>query len=200
MGRQIGILLQGMVVVVPTILTMWVLWGSVSWLDGKMRLALGTIPYLETFPGLGIVTAIGLIYVVGLLTRLWLFRKGLGFADRMIRRVPLVKTLYGSLRDMFQFFGGDGKKAKGAAVRVDVGPMGHMIGVSTGATTPDADRVGVYLPLSYQIGGFLVYVPKERIAPAGMSVEEALKLVLTGGMGMDTNQDSLGDKAEPTSD
>ena len=188
MGRRIGILLQGMIVVVPSILTIWVLWGSVSWLDGKMRMVLGAIPYLKTFPGLGIIVAIALIYLVGLLTRLWLFRKGLSFAERMIQRVPLVKTLYGSLRDMLQFFGDDKKKNKGTAVRVDVGPMGHMIGVSTGATSDDADRVGVYLPLSYQIGGFLLYIPKERVTPAGMSVEEALKLVLTGGMGTDNTQ------------
>ena len=189
MTRHFGILVQGLVVMVPAIFTGWVLWATVAWLDGNMGALLKHIPYLHTFPGLGIMVAIVTIYLIGLLTRLWLFRKGFGFAEQLIRRVPLIKTLYGSVRDMLQFFGGDTDKAKGEAVQVDLGEMGHMIGVSTGAEAEEGSKIAIYLPLSYQIGGFLVYMPRSKVTPMGMSVEDALKLVLTGGMG--SNQDEI---------
>jgi uncharacterized membrane protein len=190
MARHIGILLQGLAVMVPALFTFWVLWAMVSWLDGHMGALLKSIPYLETFPGLGILVAFVIIYIVGLLTRLWLFRKGFGFAEKLIRRVPLIKTLYGSVRDMLQFFGGNKKKSRGEAVQVNLGEMGYMIGVSTSALADDGERIGVYLPLSYQIGGFLIYMPRTRVTSAGMSVEEALKLVLTGGMGVQVDEES----------
>jgi uncharacterized membrane protein len=194
MKRQFGILLQGMAVIVPVIFTAWVLWATVTWLDGNMRQALGTIPYLETFPGLGIIVALGSIYVVGLLTRVWLFRRLVRLAEKWIERVPLVKTLYGSVRDMLKFFDGS-NRPKGEAVKVDMGEMGHMVGISTTPPGEGGERVGVYLPLSYQLGGFLVYMPKEKLTSAGMGVESALKLILTGGMGDVVESNKL--RAEP---
>lgn len=57
-----------------------------------------------------------------------------------------------------------------------------MLGVTTGTTGPD-ETIGVFLPLSYQIGGFLIYLPESKISPSDLSVEETLKLILTGGVG-----------------
>jgi len=178
--------LEGLAVCVPVLFTIWVLVTSVTWLDDVMFEWLGeSVP---AFWGLGAMIAMALIYVVGLATRLYLFQKLLGIAEGMIGRLPLVKTLYGSVRDLLQFFGKGSGKPTGSAVRIDLDDQTHMLGITT-TEDSDSERVGVYLPLSYQIGGFLVYFPRERLTPLDMDVESALKLVLTGGMGTSSGSD-----------
>ena len=183
-------MLQGLVVTVPIILTVYVLWVSVAWLDVNVR---ELLPVVDGVPGAGILIAAAIIYGVGLLANMYLFQSVLKAAEAMINRVPLVKTLYGSVRDMLAFFGGK-DKPKGEAMRVDLGDYGHMLGITTGAKDNELDRVGVYLPLSYQIGGFLVYLPREKLHTADMSVEDALKLILTGGIGADQQSANVPDK------
>lgn len=166
------IFLAGLTATVPLFLT----FAAIAWLDGVVREAFN-IPW----PGVSLVGALLLTYLVGLLLRFWLFRWMMGWGEKLIERIPLVKTLYSSVRDLFRFLGGEEKRPKGEAVRVEVGQLGHMLGVTTGPAR-EGDRVGVYFPMSYQIGGFLIYLPRERLTPAGMDVESALKLILTGGM------------------
>lgn len=176
MKTHARIFLGGLVAVVPAVFTLYILYAMISWIDGLVHKPLPWLP-----PGVGFVLVLAAIYVVGLAMKLWLFRRLLRWGERLIGRIPLAKTLYGALRDLLNFLGPDEKRPKGEAVRLEVGPAGHMLGVTTGAAA-EGDRVGVYLPMSYQIGGFLLYVPREKLAPAGMDVESALKLILTGGM------------------
>lgn len=171
MKTHARIYLAGLMVTVPALVT----FAAIGWLDGLIR-ELIPLP-----PGIALLVFLAAIYPVGLLTKLWLFRRIVRLGEKLIDRIPLVKTLYGAVRDLLKFLGGDEKRPKGEAVRLEVGPAGHMLGVTTGAAA-EGDRVGVYLPMSYQIGGFLLYVPREKLVPAGMDVEAALKLILTGGM------------------
>ena len=183
MKRHITVFLQGLLVTAPVLATLWVLVASVSGLDVTFRELLG-FGVASRIPGAGIILAVVITYVSGLLTHAYIFRALLRVAEEAINRVPLVKTLYGSIRDMLAFFQSR-DRLQGQAVTLTLDERAHMIGI---ATTRDAgsDRVGVYLPLSYQIGGFLVYVPKDRLGPLDMDVESALKLVLTGGLGVST--------------
>lgn len=191
MKRHVGILLQGLAVVVPVVFTAWILYATIALIDRWMVRLIGDPAFW--FTGAGTILALAVIYVVGLLTRLYLFQSLLGLAERMIGRVPLVKTLYGSVRDLLQFFEkGTATRPTGKAVRVDVGPDAHMIGITT-TEDQSGERVGVYFPLSYQIGGYLVYMPTSRLRRLDMDVESALKLVLTGGMGTTTDISTMTD-------
>ena len=108
---------------------------------------------------MGLAVGIAIVYGVGLLTRLYLFRNFVSSGEKLIARLPLVKTLYSSVRDLLQFFGPSDSKPRGTPVRVKVSEDAHVLGIAT--VQADGGRVGVYLPLSYQIGG-LVYLPAER--------------------------------------
>ena len=188
--HHLGIVLQGMAVIVPVGVTIWIVWAVVAFVDHVMVALFGDPVFWV--PGLGLVLALGIIYLVGLLTRWYLFRSAVDLAETIIGRVPLVKTLYGSVRDMLKFFGrGAGQQPTGRTVRVELAEQAHMLGITT---TEDAggDRVGVYLPLSYQIGGFLVYIERSRLRTLDMDVETALKLIMTGGLGVET--DTTGDE------
>lgn len=180
MRRHFGIFLQGIAIVAPVIVTIWVVYAAAMWLDRLMRLMLGD--WLPELPLFGALFAFACIWLIGLLSRLYLFETLVHVAEDAIGRVPLVKTLYGSIRDLLQYFGKDASThPKGETVRIDLTPDAHIIGITT-TEDPETGRVGVYLPLSYQIGGYLVYMPREKMTRLDMNVEAALKHVLTGGM------------------
>jgi uncharacterized membrane protein len=108
----------------------------------------------------------------------------------LLERVPLVKTVYRMLKDMLQFFGPSEQEhtSQVAMVRpIKDGP--EMIGFVTRSSLegmPEgvggASKVGVYLPMSYQIGGFLVVVDRENVRLIDMEMEEALRITLSAGM------------------
>jgi uncharacterized membrane protein len=172
MKHHARIFVEGLIVVLPAALTGYLLYKA----DLLIRnLTGGVLP-----PGTGLPAGLVAIYGVGWLTHLCVLRTVLRAWEAFIERVPLVKTIYGSVRDLLAFLKPKEGAPAGRAVRVDLGGGAQMIGI---ATSEDERGVGVYLPMSYQIGGFLVYIPRESVAPAGMDVETALKHVLTGGMG-----------------
>jgi len=138
---------------------------------------------------MGLVVGTIIVYGVGLLTRLYLFRNFVSATEKLIDRLPLVKTLYSSIRDLLQFFNPSDNKPSGTPVRVRLTDDSHVIGVAT--VVADGGRIGVYLPLSYQIGGYLVYISPDRVRPLDLDVESTLKLIMTGGLSANLEESAL---------
>jgi len=192
MKLVIRILLTGLAAVLPVMVTLYVLY----WLGSTAEAFLGgglkmLIPDSLYWPGMGVVAGLVLVFVIGALMRAWLFRKVFRWGERLVGRIPLVKALYGAVRDLMGFFSGSDTKAMRRAVMVTVGdtPI-RLIGFITREDFGDLpvgiggdDTVAVYLPMSYQVGGFTVYVPRSATVPLDMGFEEATKLVLTAGVG-----------------
>ena len=127
---------------------------------------------------------------IGVLLRIWLFRKVFSLGEALLQRIPGIKSLYGSIRDMVGFF--DASKPRefdktvmvaladekvrlmGLVTREDFTDLPEGIG--------DEQTVAVYLPMSYQLGGFTVMVPKSKIRPVEMKVDEAMQFVLTAAV------------------
>ena len=185
-----AIMLNGFVVVAPILITVYVaataLWG----LDKLVRSGLVRIGWAEPYPGLGIVVGVAAIYLVGLLTKVWLFSAIVGLGERIVERIPLVKSLYSALHDLLQFLGGEDKADRGkpALIRSEDGSplaMGLITHERPAAFCPQVgDRVAVYLPMSYQIGGYTLFLPREQVEElTDMTVEDLMKLTLTAGMG-----------------
>ena len=112
----------------------------------------------------------------------------LGFGEELLLRVPVVKTVYSAIRDMTRLVNTEKKKGDlDRVVTLDFG-FGKLIGFVTqehantlGIGGGD-DLVAVYLPMSYQIGGYTVYLPRSRLTETELSVEQAMRIVLTGGV------------------
>jgi uncharacterized membrane protein len=100
----------------------------------------------------------------------------------------VVKTVYSAVRDLTGLMkvGEKGNELQ-RVVMVQFGP-GKVIGFVTqeNATLPglgtDDELVAVYMPMSYQIGGYTLYLPRDRIEPTDLTVEAAMRIVLTGGI------------------
>lgn len=183
------ILLKGLLTILPIVLTLYFMY----WLGVTAESLLsGPIKFLlpESFyrPGMGLVAGFLLLIIVGLLVNAYIVRRVIELGESLLLRVPVVKTVFAALRDLTGLMrvgdaGGDLQRV----VLVDFGP-GRVIGFVTqeNATLPgigtDESLVAVYLPMSYQIGGYTLYLPRDRIEPTDLSVEAAMRIVLTGGL------------------
>ena len=184
-----GVFLRGLVVVLPVVLTAAVLvWFAVAteeFLGGIIR---GLLPELPYWPGLGIVLGIALIFGVGLLVYARVARLLLLQADAMLARIPVVKTIYVSLRDVAGLMSGGSKKGFGQVVAVQIQDL-RLIGFVTTenpkglpAQAAGEKLIGVYLPMSYGIGGYTVYLPKDRVEPLDLALEDAMRITMSGGV------------------
>jgi uncharacterized membrane protein len=192
MKLVIRMFLTGLAAVLPVMVTLYVLY----WLGSTAEAFLGgglkmLIPDTLYWPGMGVAAGLVLVFVIGALMRAWLFRKVFRWGERLVERIPLVKALYGAVRDLMSFFSGSDTKAMRRAVMVTVGdtPV-RLIGFITREDFGDLpvgiggdDTVAVYLPMSYQIGGFTTMVPRSAIQPVDMSIEQAMRFAVTAGMG-----------------
>jgi len=184
--------LRGLATIAPIVVTLWALW----WLGTTAERILGNalrsvLPHGTYPPGTGLIVGVALIWVIGLVMSNWLLREMVRFGERQIERVPVVKTVYGAVKDMMAFVGGDGQSEIGRPVLVDTGTEdAQLVGFVTRENASeltrrpeDHDKVAVFLPMSYQLGGFLAVLPRSRVAPIDVDGGETLRLVLTAGIG-----------------
>ena len=191
MHRIAKLLLQGLAAVLPLALTLYIFFWLVTKIEGVTKpVVLWFISTEYYFPGLGILVAIPLLIATGLIMNAYGIRYVFRLGDKLLARTPLVKSVYGAIQDIMRVFNLSKNKDLQTVVSLDVGNNTHLIGFVTGARTGkrlfpeegDAEQmVGVYLPMSYQVGGYTVYVPKDRLRPLDISVEEAMRVVITGG-------------------
>ena len=192
MMSKIGkLVLQGLAAVLPVCITISILIWLFSYTEQMTRqVLLWFLPEESYFPGMGILFAILLLIAAGLLMHAYGIRYLLRLSDRLFVRIPLIKSIYGAIQDMMRVFSLAEKKELKSVVSVDVGNGNHLIGFVTGVQSGKLlfgnnengeDVVGVYLPMSYQIGGYTVYVDKQRLTPLDISVEDAMRIVITGG-------------------
>ncbi|MCK5395208.1 MAG: DUF502 domain-containing protein [Gammaproteobacteria bacterium] len=189
MFKSIGTtLLTGFITLLPVVLTIYLLyWAAISseqLMGNALRWALPNAIY---FPGLGMIAALVVMFIVGLLMKAILVRQLFSFGEQILYRLPLIKTVYRAIRDLFDFFSPK-KEGLGQVVAVTYNGM-ETIGFVTQTDQQrlpesfrDQDKVLVYLPMSYMIGGFTVFIPQEHVRPLKMSMEEAMRFVLTAGI------------------
>jgi uncharacterized membrane protein len=189
MFKSIGTtLLTGFITLLPVVLTIYLLyWAAISseqLMGNALRWALPNTTY---FPGLGMIAALVVMFIVGLLMKAILVRQLFSFGEQILYRLPLIKTVYRAIRDLFDFFSPK-KDGLGQVVAVTYNGM-ETIGFVTQTDQQrlpesfrDQDKVLVYLPMSYMIGGFTVFIPQEHVRPLKMSMEEAMRFVLTAGI------------------
>lgn len=196
--------LRGVAVVLPIVLTVYV----VAWLvmliedaaGAPLQWALGDFYWR----GMGLALGLLLILLIGLLTYAGLFRHALELISGLFERIPLIKSLYGGLRDLTDFVSrAHDHDQVSHVVLVRVQPELRLLGFVTREDFENLPgqfsgageaRVAVYLPMSYQIGGFTVLVPRSSIEEVDMGVEDAMRFSITAGMSLKTGPgDVLGE-------
>ena len=171
MGTLTRIFLRGLVAVLPLALTIAI----VYWLgQSSEKLFRGLVEFIGLgdyyWTGMGIAMAVVLTCVIGLLSYNPLLRWLYGLGTSLLERIPMVKTIYGMLRDMTSFFADSKKRFNKVVVVQPVGEGPELLGFVTRddltglpAELGGSERVAVYMPLSYAFGGFTVLVPKNHV-------------------------------------
>ena len=188
--KHIGkIFLTGLLTVLPVVITIYFTVWLLTVLErffGKQVIFLIPDDWYRT--GMGLLVAIVFVFLVGLLMHAILFRRLFGWAEWLLLEIPLVRSVYAAMRDLLGMFSGHEESALQVVSLALPGNM-RVLGFVTRADFADApkgmagaDEVAVYLPMSYQIGGYTVFVPKTALTVVEMSREEAMKFILTAGL------------------
>ena len=185
------IFLTGVLTVLPVLATVyllvWLFTTAESFLGRPLQLL---IPAGFYHVGMGLAVGIAAIFVVGVLMRAYIVRRLFALAEKILLNVPLIKTIYAALRDFFALFAGHDDQVALQVVTVRIpGSDMRLMGFVTRdhfSDLPDGvaaeGEVAVYLPMSYQIGGYTVFMPRSQITPIAMSREQAMRFVLTAGL------------------
>ena len=188
--KRIGtIFLTGLLTVLPVIATIYFTVWVLSVLEGFFgRQLMFVIPAEWYHPGMGLLVAIVFVFAVGVLMHAILFRRVFGLAEWFLLKIPLVRSVYAAMRDLLGMFGNHEESAL-QVVSLSLPGNLRVLGFVTRADLADAPKglahsneVAVYLPMSYQVGGYTVFVPRSALTPIDMSREDALKFILTAGL------------------
>ena len=202
--------LKGLAVVIPVALTLAILW----WIATSAEQLLGavlkfTLPDGWYVPGMGLVSGLALIALIGLLSHVLIFQKLFNLGETIFHRLPLVKTIYTAIKDFIGYLSPEKGSEMGKVVMVQLpGQSIQLIGYVTREQFDDLpisptaeDPVAVYLPMSYMIGGYTLFLPRSSLTPLDMPFEQAMRLVLTGAVtkrgdvGIQDNEETAGETA-----
>jgi uncharacterized membrane protein len=203
--RMLQLFFQGLIVLAPIAITLWVVVGLFQWVDGFLPNLINTLfpnaldknldGSLRKIPGLGFVVVVVLVLFVGWLSSLFVVEKLVSVFDTVLEKTPGIKFIYSSVKDFLEAFAGNKKKFdKPVLVNVDASGV-WRIGFITQPTTSDfglPDHVTVYVPHSYAISGITYIVPKTNIKILdNVSAVDAMKYTVSGGVTdvHDDNQD-----------
>ncbi len=158
MGKLLGYFARGLVLLAPLVVTVWVCWVVFTQVDGWLGL-----PY----PGAGFVATLVLITVVGFLGSNLLTRSAVTLLERIMARLPFVRLLYGSTKDLLNAFVGEKRRFDKPVMFTLVADGAKLVGFVTQESLAHlglGDHVAVYCPHSYNFSGQLFVVPASQVS------------------------------------
>lgn len=190
--------LRGLLLMVPIVVSVQFL----LWLARTVELQLKPVvewvlPEGAYFPGFAVVIFLVFAFVVGVLTRHVLMHKVVLLLERWLEKAPIIGSIYPVVRQLTDMLTDRGASASSKVVLVDLGEQGlpglpGMQGRAIGLVMLQGDRESfdwlpadcdlVYMPMSYQMGGYSLVLPRARLSSLNMKTGEALQMVIMGGM------------------
>ncbi|GAK54362.1 hypothetical protein U14_05647 [Candidatus Moduliflexus flocculans] len=192
--------LAGLVVTVPTVLVFFLLKLFVNYIDRISK------PFVEhlfhvDIPGIGLVVTLLMIFFIGLFSTNFVGRKFVALGESLVKKIPLVRSVYASVKQIIELFFSPKDKPFQQVVLVPYPHDGsYALGVVTGkaasgspataftehhqGTVAENDRlVNIFIPSTPNFtGGLLIIYPQSQVIPLSMSVEEGFKYLMSGGM------------------
>lgn len=189
--KQLGsIFVRGLLIALPIALTLYLTVWVVEMMDGLFQ---GVVALLfgKYIPGLGLLLTVGAILLVGVLGSHVVTRSFFDWLNGLLTRIPFLESVYSTIQEAVSFLigGKDNGFQTVVLVRQPDG-LGYTVGLLTRQSLPELptiaaeDRVAVYVPMSYQIGGFTYLVRRDQIIELPeMTPQQALRFALVGGLG-----------------
>lgn len=186
MKRLLRYFFEGLLVIVPAVLSIYIVYTIFVKIDGILGLPI---------PGAGFVITLVIITFVGVLASTFITEKLIGLVEKLFSRLPIVKIFYSSIKDLIGAFVGD-KKSFDRPVLVTLDPNAGS--KALGFITRDSleflglrEHVAVYIPQSYNFAGNLFIFPKEKVMPLDADGGDVMTFLVSGGVsgGESNNRD-----------
>lgn len=186
----------GILVTAPVAMTFYVAYKIILWVDTgvnkllppQLRSYYDTLPF--TIPGLGIIVLIVAMTFVGMFAAGFIGKFFIRLGDWIVKRIPLISTVYSLLKKVFETFLSDKTSAFSKVVLLEYPRKGiwilGLVSTDTEGEVKDIlkqEMVNVFVPTTPNpTSGFLIFMPKQDLIYLDMSVEEALKFIISGGI------------------
>jgi uncharacterized membrane protein len=179
---------RGLIALAPVAISIAIVIWLLDTLEKIFRVPLQWLVGEYYFPGMGLIVAIIFIFFFGIIVNNFLIQKMTGLMDKLFTKIPLFKTIYNSIGDMMGYFQPKDEHKKGKMVIIEHDGM-SFLGIVTREDFSDLpegfakdDEIAVYVPLSYQIGGMTLTLPRSKVKPIDMTVEHGMRYIVTAGM------------------
>ncbi len=181
---------RGLITFLPLAITVYVLVIFITWTESTAMRLLRPLTGEFYLPGLGIALGALIILALGVLMSMHITGKLLSFVELPFTNLPVVKSIYSSLKNFADYFAPHEQDAQQVVLLKMPGHELSTVGLVTRQSMKGLprglaeleDQVAVYLPMGYMIGGYTVFVPRSWTTPVDMSVEEAMRLALIAFM------------------
>lgn len=178
--------MTGFAVVIPLGLTVFILKTLFNWMDSFLAPFLASLLGAHV-PGLGIILTAALVYLVGLTTANVLGRRLLSIGEALLLKLPIVRSIYGPSKQVVATMTSPGAQVGKRVVLVEYPVRGIMsVGLVTGEVPGSDDepsRLCVFVPTTPNpTSGMIVVLRSDQVQPVDITVEEALRLVVSGGI------------------
>lgn len=182
-------LLTGLLTLTPIVVTAYVLWQLFFMIDNLLGPKVARI-YGYTVPGMGLVALLVLLLLTGILARNFIGRKLIHLGEMVLVKIPLFNRIYIAVQQISHAFLAKERGAFKRAVLIEYPRKGiYAIGFLTSRSSgeiqkkTEQDLYHVFLPTTPNpTSGYLLLIPHQEVIPLDMTVEEALKLVISGGV------------------
>lgn len=195
MGRIRRWFLAGLLVTAPIGVTIYITWLLIDLVDGWVKSVLPPELQIDSYlplpvPGVGLLAGLLAITFIGAITTGFLGRSLIGFGERIVDKMPVVRSLYGAIKQILETVLASQSDAFREVVLIEYPRRGiFAIGFVTGTTRGEVqnlsrqDLVNVFVPTTPNpTSGFLLFFPREDLIILDMGVEEAVKMVVSGGI------------------
>lgn len=179
----------GLFAILPLAITIYVFYLVFSFLDNLIGdLIKAVIGY--RIPGIGFAAGIALILLVGFIASNIIGKRLIDYSDRMMQRLPLIKSIYTSTRQIIDAFSVQGKRAFQKVVLLEYPRKGlYVLGFVTGSSRGEiqekthAHTLNIFVPTTPNpTSGMLILAPRSEVIELEMTVEEGLKVIISGGL------------------
>ena len=183
--------IRGLIAILPVALTLYLLYIFLAWSETLAFTLLGALIGDIYIPGMGLAIAVLFIIAVGYLLSNRKIRRMFIIVELPFNNIPVVKSIYSSVKSFADYFspGGGSQGAQQVVLLRIPGQPIELVGLVTRQGVDDlpegftkGERVAVYLPMGYMIGGYTLFVPTEWVQPIDMTVEEAMRSSLIAWM------------------
>ncbi|MGH6961894.1 MAG: DUF502 domain-containing protein [Dongiaceae bacterium] len=200
----------GVLVTAPIGITIYLAWSVIRWIDESVLPFIPAQYNPETYlpfslPGIGLVVLVLFLTVIGAITAGMVGRMVVGYGERVLSRMPVIRSVYSATKQIFETMLAKRSTAFREVVLVEfprpgMWSIGFISGVTEGEVQEltDEEVLNVYIPTTPNpTSGYLCFVARSEVYPLSMSVEEGIKMVVSGGLVIPPDRRPLEERKKP---